>query len=111
LLDIIHLGAIFLLADQGVLGLGLFVGLMSFAVYLGGRAYINDSSEIGAISGALACSVIAFAVYRLALSLQENHMLFFVIIAAMICLLEFRRSAIQNVASVAQTKLRAVAST
>jgi hypothetical protein len=52
---------------------------------LGGiRSYIFDSSERGAVSGALAGSFVAFFMYRLALSQRENNMPAYFLLALVI---------------------------
>ena len=59
---------------------------MLLPIWYGLRSYLSDRSQSGAAAGALACSFIAFAVYRLVLSQRENHMLFFSLLAIMIVL-------------------------
>ena len=44
------------------------------------RVYLSDNDPRATISCALACSLIAFATYRTALSQTENHTLVFLII-------------------------------
>ncbi len=75
-----------LLVETGVPGLIFFTGIMLLPIWYGLRSYLSDRSQSGAVAGALACSFIAFAVYRLVLSQRENHMLFFSLLAIMIVL-------------------------
>ena len=66
-----------------------FVGLILLPIGYGLRRYSGDTSQAGALSGALACSFIAFGVYRLVLSQRENHMLLFTLVAIVILLRYF----------------------
>ena len=65
------------------------MGLVSIPIVYGVHRFLSDMSEAGAFSGAVACSVLAFAVYRLVLSQRENHMLFLILIATVILLRNF----------------------
>ena len=62
-----------LLVETGVPGLIFFAGIVCVPIWFGLRNYIYDLSELGALSGSLACSFVAFTTYRFALSQRENH--------------------------------------
>jgi O-antigen ligase len=69
-----------LLVEVGVPGLIFFFGMIACGVWIGLRQYLTNTDRWAALGGPIACSLIAFAVYRLALSQRENHTLFFLII-------------------------------
>jgi O-Antigen ligase len=73
-----------LLLETGIPGLVFFAGLLCLPIYFGLRNYIFDPSESGAIAGALACSFVAFTMYRLVLSQRENNMLAFFLLALVV---------------------------
>ena len=75
-----------LVVETGVLGLAFFLGLLVLPVWYGLRNYLSDTSESGALAGALACSFIGFFMNRLVLSQKENHMLIFSLLALVIVL-------------------------
>jgi O-antigen ligase len=75
-----------LVVETGVLGLAFFVGLLVLPVWYGLRNYLSDTSESGALAGALACSFVGFIMNRLVLSQKENHMLIFSLLALVIVL-------------------------
>jgi O-antigen ligase len=75
-----------LLVETGVLGLVFFLGLLVLPVLYGLRNYLSDTSESGALAGALACSFLGFIMNRLVLSQKENHMLIFSLLALVIVL-------------------------
>jgi O-antigen ligase len=75
-----------LLVETGVLGLVFFLGLLVLPVWYGLRNYLSDTSESGALAGALACSFVGFIMNRLVLSQKENHMLIFSLLALVIVL-------------------------
>ena len=75
-----------LLVETGVPGLIFFAGIVCLPIWFGLRNYIYDLSESGALSGALACSFVAFATYRFVLSQRENHMLLFSLLAMVMVL-------------------------
>jgi O-Antigen ligase len=80
-----------LLVETGVPGLIFFAGIVCVPIWFGLRNYIYDLSESGALSGALACSFVAFATYRFALSQRENHLLLFSLVAMAMVLSYERR--------------------
>lgn len=84
-------GYLSLLVETGVPGFLFFVGLILLPIGYGLRRSVRDTSESGALCGALACSFIAFGVDRLVLSQRENHVLFFILVAVMILLRYFER--------------------
>jgi hypothetical protein len=69
-----------LLVENGVPGCLLFFGAVAIAVWIGVRVYLSDRDPRGALGSALACSLIAFATYRIALSQTENHPLVFILL-------------------------------
>jgi O-antigen ligase len=69
-----------LLVETGVPGLLFFFGMIAFGIWVGVRLYLSDTDKRAAVGGPLACSLIAFCVYRFALSQRESHTLFFLII-------------------------------
>lgn len=69
-----------LLVEQGIPGFLLFFGMIGLGIWIGVRLYIGNADERAAIGAPLACCLIAFAVYRLALSQTENHTLLFLIV-------------------------------
>lgn len=75
-----------LLLETGVPGLVFFAGIACLPIWYGIRAYLSDMSESGALAGALACSFIAFTVYRIFLSQRENHTLVFCLMAIVVVL-------------------------
>jgi O-antigen ligase len=75
-----------LVVETGIPGLVFFVGLLVLPVWYGLRNYLSDTSESGALAGALACSFIGFIMNRLVLSQKENHMLIFSLLAIVIVL-------------------------
>ena len=75
-----------LLLETGIPGLLFFAGMLLISVWYGLRSYLSDFSESGAAAGAVACSFVAYTVYRLALSQKENHMLVFSLLAIIVVL-------------------------
>jgi O-antigen ligase len=69
-----------LLVEQGIPGFLLFFGMIAFGVWIGIRLYLTRLDDLGALGAPIACSLIAFSVYRLALSQTENHTLMFLIL-------------------------------
>jgi O-antigen ligase len=72
-----------LLVETGVPGLLFFLGMLAIPIFVGARLYLSDADRRAAIAGPLACSVLAFSVYRMTLSRVENHILFFLMIGLM----------------------------
>jgi O-antigen ligase len=88
-----------LLVELGVPGLLLFYCMIGFAIWIGLRLYLTDMNEKAAVAGPLACSLVAFAAYRTALSQQENHTLVFMLVGLMLVvkkLADDRRIALQR---------------
>jgi O-antigen ligase len=80
-----------LLLETGVPGFVFFAGIACLPIWFGIRSYIYDLSESGALAGALACSFVAFAMYRLVLSQRENIMLaFFLLGLVVVAIHEYR---------------------
>jgi O-antigen ligase len=75
-----------LLVETGVPGLVFFAGIVLLPIWYGARAYLTDTSESGALAGALACSFVAFLMNRLALSERENNALVFFLLGIVIVL-------------------------
>ncbi len=69
-----------LLVETGIPGFVFFFGMIACGIWIGLRIYLTDPDKRAAIGAPLACSLIAFAIYRLALSQRESHTLFFLII-------------------------------
>ncbi len=69
-----------LLVEVGVPGFLFFAGIVVIGIWLSLKLYLGDPDSRAAIGAPLACSLIAFGVYRLVLSQRENHVLFFLII-------------------------------
>jgi O-antigen ligase len=79
--------ALSLLVETGVPGLVFFAGILFLSIWFGVRQYIVDLSESGALAGSLACSLVAFTTYRLALSQRENHTLMFSLVAMLVVII------------------------
>jgi O-antigen ligase len=79
--------ALSLLVETGVPGLVFFAGILFVSIWFGVRQYIVDLSESGALAGSLACSLVGFTTYRLALSQRENHMLMFSLVAMLVVII------------------------
>jgi O-antigen ligase len=75
-----------LLVEVGVPGFILFFGMIACGIWTGLRLYLTNADKWSAVGGPIACSLIAFAVYRTALSQRENHTLFFLIIGLVFAL-------------------------
>ena len=75
-----------LLVETGVPGLVFFAGIVLLPIWYGVRLYLSDLSESGALAGALACSFIAFTLYRLVLSQRENHFLIYCLLGIVVVL-------------------------
>ena len=75
-----------LLVETGIPGLIFFAGSLLLSIWYCVRSYLSDMSESNAVSGAVACSLVAFTTNRLVLSQKENHMLIFSLLAIVIVL-------------------------
>ena len=75
-----------LLVETGVPGLIFFAGIACLPIWYGVRAYLTDLSESGALAGSLACSFIAYTIYRIVLSQRENNALMFILLALIVVL-------------------------
>jgi O-antigen ligase len=73
-----------LILETGVPGFVFFAGIVCLPIWYGLRNYIVDLSESGALSGALACSFVAFFMYRLALSEKENNTFAYFLLALVV---------------------------
>ena len=81
-----------LLLETGVPGFLFFTGVACLPIWFGIRSYIYDVSESGALAGALACSFVAFTMYRIVLSQRENNMLaFFLLGLVVVSIYEYRK--------------------
>lgn len=69
-----------ILVEQGVPGLLLFFGMIGFGIWTGMKLYLGRTHEHASLGAPIACSLLAFAVYRSALSQTENHTLIFLIV-------------------------------
>ena len=75
-----------LLVETGIPGFVFFAGIVCLPIWYGVRAYLTDLSESGALAGTLACSFIAFTLYRLVLSQRENHFLIYCLLGIVVVL-------------------------
>ena len=75
-----------LLVETGLPGFVFFTGIACLPIWYGVRAYLTNSSESGALGGSLACSFIAFTLYRLVLSERENHFLIYCLLGIVVVL-------------------------
>jgi O-antigen ligase len=75
-----------LLVETGIPGLIFFAGSLLLSIWYCVRSYLSDMSESSAVSGAVACSLVAFTTNRLVLSQKENHMLIFSLLAIVVVL-------------------------
>ncbi len=60
------------LVETGILGVVTFFGAILTASFFGLRRYVFDQTWPASLAGALACSLIAYFVYKLVLSQKEN---------------------------------------
>ena len=81
-----------LLVEQGLTGFVLFFGMIGFGVWLAARLYIMSPDPRSALGAPIACSLLAFAVYRIALSQTENHTLMFLMIGLVFALAKVSRN-------------------
>jgi O-antigen ligase len=70
-----------LLVETGVTGLVLYFGMILGGVFVAVKIYLSDRDERAEIAGPLACSMLAYGIYRLVLSQRENQTLFFILLA------------------------------
>ena len=75
-----------LLVETGIPGLIFFAGSLLLSIWYCVRNYLSDMSESSAVSGAVACSLVAFTTNRLVLSQKENHLLIFSLLAIVVVL-------------------------
>jgi hypothetical protein len=73
-----------LLIDVGIPGLLFFFGIILIAAWSAARIYVTDFDKRAALGGPLACSLVAFGFYRLALSQEENLTLFFLMVGMLL---------------------------
>ncbi|WP_294541055.1 O-antigen ligase family protein [uncultured Rhodoblastus sp.] len=66
--------------ETGVPGLLLYFGMIFVAAAMLIRIYLRDKDPAAEISAPVACSLIAYGVYRLVLSQRENQTLFFILL-------------------------------
>jgi len=69
-----------LLVETGVPGLLLFFGMLFTMAWATARIYVNGKDRDSAAGATLACSAIAYAIYRLVLSQRENQSLLFILV-------------------------------
>ncbi|MDR3515067.1 MAG: O-antigen ligase family protein [Azospirillaceae bacterium] len=81
-----------LLVEVGIPGTVAFFGMLAYAIWKGGRIYLSDLDERATVAAPIACSLVAFAVYRLVLSQRENHTLCFILIGVFIAVANLYRS-------------------
>jgi O-antigen ligase len=82
--------ALAMLVETGIPGFVFYFGMIIVGIWCGVREYLTNPTRSGAIAGSLACSLIAYGVYRLYLSQRENQLLFFVIVGMLIWLMNAR---------------------
>ncbi|MCW6508571.1 O-antigen ligase family protein [Lichenifustis flavocetrariae] len=75
-----------LLLDNGVLGFGLFFGMIAVAVWISFRIYITNKSPLAATGAAIGCALIAYAVDRTTTSQTENNTLLLILIGLVFAL-------------------------
>jgi hypothetical protein len=68
-----------------------FFGIIAIGIWTGLRLYVTDNDERAAVGGPVAGSLIAFAIYRIALSQTENHTLVFLIIGLVFAIVKLAR--------------------
>jgi O-antigen ligase len=73
--------ALSLLVETGVPGFVFYFGAIAIAAILLIRVYLTDKDRGAEISAPVACSLIAYGFYRIALSQRENQTLFFIFLA------------------------------
>jgi hypothetical protein len=71
-----------LLVETGVPGFLFYTGALAFATWSAGKRYVIGRDRDSALGAALACSFIAYAVYRLVLNQRENQPLLFILFGA-----------------------------
>jgi len=69
-----------LIVETGIPSLIFFMLMLFSGIAYSARRFLTDPSEMGALNGALAGSLIAYMVNRLVLSQRENHTLIFLIL-------------------------------
>ena len=69
-----------LLVEVGIPGFLFFFLMIGFSAILLLRVYILDSEEASSSAGAIACALVSFGLYRIALSQRENHVLLFLLV-------------------------------
>jgi hypothetical protein len=67
--------------ETGVPGLLFYFGMILIPTYILARIYLTDKSPRAEIAAPLACSFVAYGIYRLFLSQIENQTLFFIFLA------------------------------
>jgi O-antigen ligase len=86
------------LIETGVPGFVFYFGMILVAAGLLIRVYLKDKDPAAEISAPVACSLIAYGVYRLVLSQRENQTLFFILLGVSFVIVEAsaRRMAEKN---------------
>ena len=69
-----------LLADVGIPGALLFFGTIVIVVCLGVRRFTLETTKDSILIGAVSIAILAYGVYRITLSLEENNFLFYVLL-------------------------------
>ena len=85
--------ALAVLVENGIPGFVFFFGMIVVGIWFGAREYLTNLTRSGEIAGSLACSLIAYGIYRINLAQRENQLLFFVIIGMLMWLMNARASA------------------
>lgn len=73
--------ALNLVVETGVPGLIFYFGMVLISAGILIRIYLKDRDPGAEISAAVACSTIAYGIYRLVLSQRENQTIFFIFLA------------------------------
>lgn len=74
------------LAETGVVGLVTFFGIFLASIRTGSKRYLTDLSWEGSLMGGLAASLTAYTTYRLVLTVNENGLLTYVLVACIMAL-------------------------
>lgn len=74
------------LLESGIVGFACFCGMLFAAIARGIWLYTNGRAPSSALGGAIAVSLLAFAVIKTVLSQVDNHMLIFMFCAWVACL-------------------------
>ena len=91
--------ALAVLVESGIPGFVFYFGMIAVGIWFGAREYLANPTRSGAMAGALACSLIAYGVYRVNLAQRENQLLFFIIMGMLMWLANARKRALDEEAA------------